>query len=79
MYVCENYIHRVKEGFFGNLRANYLLSIKNDPINEIIPLIDSSRLTSLAGAKISDMVLTRDTLSCLDDHLCQMIFKSHHA
>ena len=25
------------------------------------------------------MVLTRDTLSCRDDHFCQIIFKSHHA
>ena len=27
----------------------------------------------------SDMVLVRDTLSCHDDHLCQIIFKSHYA
>ena len=26
----------------------------------------------------SDMVLVRDTLSCYDDQLCQIIFKSHH-
>ena len=26
----------------------------------------------------SDMVLVRDTSSCHDDHLCQIIFKSHH-
>ena len=26
----------------------------------------------------SDMVLFRDTSSCHDDHLCQIIFKSHH-
>ena len=29
--------------------------------------------------KSSDMVLVRDTLSCHDDHLCQNIFKYHHA
>ena len=27
----------------------------------------------------NDMLLVRDTLSCHDDHLCQIIFKSHHA
>ena len=26
----------------------------------------------------SDMVLIHDILSCHDDHLCQIIFKSHH-
>ena len=26
----------------------------------------------------SDMVLVRDTLSCHDSHLCQIIFKSHY-
>ena len=26
----------------------------------------------------SDMILVRDTLSCHDYHLCQIIFKSHH-
>ena len=26
----------------------------------------------------SGMVLVRDTSSCHDDHLCQIIFKSHH-
>ena len=26
----------------------------------------------------SEMVLVRDTWSCHDDHLCQIIFKSHH-
>ena len=26
----------------------------------------------------SDMVLVRNTSSCHDDHLCQIIFKSHH-
>ena len=28
---------------------------------------------------LSDMVLVRDTLSCHDDHLYQIIFKSHYA
>ena len=27
----------------------------------------------------NDMVLVRDTSSCHDDHLCQIIFKSHNA
>ena len=27
----------------------------------------------------SDMVLVRDTLSCHDDYLCQIMFKSHYA
>ena len=27
----------------------------------------------------SDMVFVRDTLSCHDNHLCQIIFKSHYA
>ena len=27
----------------------------------------------------SDMVLVHDTLFCHDDHLCQIIFKSHYA
>ena len=28
---------------------------------------------------LRDMLLAQDTLSCLDDHSCQIIFKSHHA
>ena len=27
---------------------------------------------------LSNMVLVRDTSSCHDDHLCQIIFKSHY-
>ena len=27
----------------------------------------------------SDMILICDTSSCHDDHLCQIIFRSHHA
>ena len=27
---------------------------------------------------LSDIVFVRDTLSCHDDHLCQIIFKSDH-